>query len=163
MPQCRPLASPTLPSLQADLNARTTAFAQELNAFASSVGAPVEVRHFSSFWRITFTAEHLLQELLFPMMRQQGVHILDGFPSFMTTAHTDADIDAIKQAFRRAVVQLQRGRFLPTRDATPGVLFDANRPPVPGARLGRDRNGKPAWFVPNPDAPGKYLRIEDHV
>ena len=81
----------------------------------------------------------------------------------MTTAHTDADIDAIKQAFRRAVVQLQRGRFLPTRDATPGVLFDANRPPVPGARLGRDRNGKPAWFVPNPDAPGKYLRIEDHV
>ncbi len=151
------------PSLQADLTNKTTAFANELNAFTKSVGAPVEIRHFSSFWKITFTAEHLLQEQLFPIMRQQGIHILDGFPSFMTTAHSDADIDAIKQAFRHAVKQLQRGRFLPARDIAPGVLFDASRPPVPGARLGRDRAGKPAWYVPNPAAPGKYLRIEDHV
>lgn len=151
------------PALQSDLNARTTAFASELNAFAQSVGAPVEVRHFSSFWKITFTADHMLQELLFPMMREQGVHILDGFPSFMTTAHQDADIDIIKNAFMTAVKDLQRGRFLPARGVKPGVLFDAKRPPVPGARLGRDRDGKPAWFIPNPDAPGKYLRIKDHV
>lgn len=151
------------PDLQLNLNARTTAFANELNTFAQSVGAPVEVRHFSSFWKITFTAEHMLQELLFPMMREAGIHILDGFPSFMTTAHSDADIDAIKQAFISSVKELQRGRFIPAHGVKPGVLFDASRPPVPGARLGRDRDGKPAWFVPNPDAPGKYLRIKDYV
>jgi len=151
------------PDLQLNLNARTTAFANELNTFAQSLGAPVEVRHFSSFWKITFTAEHMLQELLFPMMREAGVHILDGFPSFMTTAHSDADIDVIKQAFMSSVKELQRGRFIPARGVKPGVLFDASRPPVPGARLGRDRDGKPAWFVPNPDAPGKYLRIKDYV
>jgi len=97
------------------------------------------------------------------MMRERVVHILDGFPSFMTTAHSDADIDVIKQAFISAVKELQRGRFLPAHGIKPGVLFDASRPPVAGARLGRDRDGKPAWFVPNPDAPGKYLRIKDHV
>jgi hypothetical protein len=30
---------------------------------------------------------------------------------------------------------------------------------MPGARLGKDPEGRPAWFVPNPDAPGKYLRV----
>ena len=33
-----------------------------------------------------------------------------------------------------------------------------SQPPVPDARLGRDRDGQPAWFVPDPAAQGKYLR-----
>jgi hypothetical protein len=37
--------------------------------------------------------------------------------------------------------------------------FDANRPPLPGARLGRDVDGKPAWFVANPSDPSKYLKV----
>ncbi|WP_346239113.1 amino acid adenylation domain-containing protein [Niabella insulamsoli] len=32
-------------------------------------------------------------------------------------------------------------------------------PPVPGARLGKDRSGNPAWFVPDGDTPGSYLQI----
>jgi acyl carrier protein len=30
-------------------------------------------------------------------------------------------------------------------------------PPMPGARLGRDRHGNPAWYVPHPEIPGKYV------
>jgi acyl transferase domain-containing protein len=33
-------------------------------------------------------------------------------------------------------------------------------PPVPGARLGRDAQGNPAWFVPDPNRPGKYLQVK---
>jgi acyl transferase domain-containing protein len=32
-------------------------------------------------------------------------------------------------------------------------------PPVPGARLGRDAAGNEAWFVPDPERPGKYLKV----
>ena len=32
-------------------------------------------------------------------------------------------------------------------------------PPLPGARLGRDAAGNEAWFVPDPDRPGKYLQV----
>jgi hypothetical protein len=32
--------------------------------------------------------------------------------------------------------------------------------PVAGARLGRDADGNAAWFVPDPERPGKYLRVE---
>jgi len=33
---------------------------------------------------------------------------------------------------------------------------------LPGARLGRDEHGRPAWFVPDPKRPGKYLKVESH-
>src|SRR3546814_1435839 len=40
--------------MQERLNGRVTAMADELNAFCAEVGAPVEVRHFSSVWKTFF-------------------------------------------------------------------------------------------------------------
>ncbi|MGF6709342.1 amino acid adenylation domain-containing protein [Luteibacter sp. W1I16] len=145
------------PALQATLNAKVTAMAEELNAFCASVGAPVHVVHFSSVWKTIFTEEHPLQDLLFAMMRSRGIHILDNFPCFFTTAHSEADFAAIANAFRESILEMQEAEFLPRRRET--ATFDAEHPPVPGARLGKDPEGRPAWFVPNPDAPGKYLRV----
>lgn len=34
---------------------------------------------------------------------------------------------------------------------------------VAGARLGRDERGQPAWFVPDPTRPGKYLKVDSHA
>lgn len=146
------------PQLQEQLNVHTSAMAQELNAFCREVGAPIEIRHFASLWRVTWLEDHPLQDLLFAMMRNRGVHILDNFPCFMTTAHTPEDIAVIKTAFKESVAELQEAEFLP-RSAAPAVLVDASKPPVPNARLGRDKDGKPAWFVPNPDAPGKFIKV----
>jgi acyl transferase domain-containing protein len=39
---------------------------------------------------------------------------------------------------------------------------DSRVPPVPGARLGRDAQGNPGWFVPDPNRPGKYLQVRTH-
>src|SRR3546814_193328 len=84
--------------MQERLNGRVTAMADELNAFCAEVGAPVEVRHFSSVWKTFFLEDHPLQDLLFAMMRSRGVHILDNFPCFLTTAHGEADFRKIIQA-----------------------------------------------------------------
>jgi hypothetical protein len=108
---------------------------------------------------VPITEDHPLQDLLFAMMRSRGVHVLDGFPCFMTTAHGDQEIAAIKKAFRESVVELQESRFLPARRDPAQDTFDAAQPPVPGARLGRDPEGRPAWFVADPQAPGKYQRL----
>jgi hypothetical protein len=43
--------------------------------------------------------------------------------------------------------------------ATAGGGPASSGPPVPGARRGRDAAGKEAWFVPDPDRPGKYLQV----
>ncbi|MHB9051482.1 MAG: aminotransferase class III-fold pyridoxal phosphate-dependent enzyme, partial [Thiomonas delicata] len=147
------------PALQQRLNAATTALADELSAFCREHGAPLEIRHFASLWRVAWLEDHPLQDLLFAMMRSRGVHILDNFPCFLTTAHSEADIAHIAGAFKDSVRELQESEFLPRHKSPVSVVFDAAKPPVPGARLGKDPSGKPAWFVPNPDDPAKYLKV----
>jgi hypothetical protein len=146
------------PGLQKRLNDRVTAYAQELNGFLRDVGAPIEIRHFASLWRTTFLEDHPLQDLLFAMMRSRGVHILDNFPCFFTTAHSEADFQFITRAYKESVLEMQQSGFLPGKPAAPVEVFDASRPPAPGARLGRDRDGTPAWFVPDPAESGKFRR-----
>lgn len=146
------------PGLQSRLNERVTAYAEELNRFLRDVGAPIEIRHFASLWRTTFLEEHPLQDLLFAMMRSRGVHILDNFPCFFTTAHSEADFQFITRAYKESVLEMQQCGFLPGKTAAPVEVFDASRPPAPGARLGRDRDGTPAWFVPDPAEKGKFRR-----
>lgn len=146
-------------ALQTQLNLHTAAMADELTAFCREVGAPIEIRYFASLWRVSWLEDHPLQDLLFAMMRSRGVHILDNFPCFMTTAHTHEDIALIKQAFKESVAELQEAEFLPRLARNDAAVFDSSKPPVPGARLGRDANGKAAWFVPNPAQPGKYMLV----
>jgi len=150
------------PDLQRRLNERTGQFIDELNQFVAEVGAPIELKGFASLWRITYTVDQPLGDLLFYMMRDRGVHIWDGFPCFFTTAHTEADFAHIAKAFKESVRELQEGDLLPGKPKQVARTFDANTPPVPGARLGRDQGGNPAWFVPNPADPGKYLRYEEN-
>ena len=147
------------PELQAQLNARVTAYAQELNAFCREVGAPIEIKQYGSLWRTHWLEDHPLQDLLFAMIRSRNVHILDNFPCYFTTAHTEADFKTIAQAYKDAVVELQEAEFLPRSSATPRTVMDPANPPVQDARLGRDAEGRPAWFVPDTERPGKYLKV----
>ncbi|MET0344165.1 MAG: amino acid adenylation domain-containing protein [Polyangiales bacterium] len=146
------------PALQQRLNDATTQMAQTLNSFFKSVGAPLEIRHFASLWKTFFTEPQPYGELLFCYMRDRGLHIWDGFPCFLTLAHGEREIAFIVDAFKESVREMQAGQFLPGGEQGTESL-DASQPPVPGARLGRDPQGNPAWFVPNPEAPGKYLRV----
>ncbi len=103
------------PALQERLNARTALLMDELNAFCADVGAPIKLVHFASLWKTGFTEDHPLQDLLFAMMRSRGMHILDNFPCFFTTAHTEQDFAAIAKAFKESVLEMQEAEFLPRR------------------------------------------------
>jgi glutamate-1-semialdehyde aminotransferase len=149
------------PKLQEELNQKTTAFVNNLNSFLEEVGAPIKIKHFGSLWKTFYTADQSFGDLLFFMLRDRGVHIYDGFPCFFTTSHTDAEYAYITKAYRESVLEMQEGGFLPERKvpAAPLVL-DASVPPQPGARLGRDPSGNPAWYVPHPSQPGRYVKYE---
>jgi glutamate-1-semialdehyde aminotransferase len=148
------------PDLQRALNAKVEAFASRMRAFVASVDAPIEIKQFSSLWRMVVAEDHAWGDLLCYMMRERGVHIWDGFPCFFTTAHSDEDFARIEQAFQDSVRELQEGGFLPGKKAPTTEKFDPKLPPTPGARLGRDGAGNPAWFVPHPDRAGQYVPYE---
>lgn len=99
------------PSLQERLNARTDRFVGELNAIARSNLVPLEIVNCGSlmFFRVLQGSKEA--SLLFYMLRERGVYILEGFPSYTSTAHTDADLDTVVGAFRDSVAEMQAHGF----------------------------------------------------
>jgi amino acid adenylation domain-containing protein len=137
------------PALQSALTTNTAAMADELSAWCAEVGAPIALRHFASLWRVSWLEEHPLQDLLFAMMRSRGVHILDNFPCFLTSAHSAEDIALIQRAFKESVAEMQESGFLPRR-ATVVAGFDYRKTQEEdGSVLARDVDGQPFWYVPD--------------
>ncbi|MBD2704307.1 amino acid adenylation domain-containing protein [Spirosoma sp. BT702] len=152
--------------LQQQLTKKTKRLADALNAKLERHELPLFVAQFGSLWKIKFKEDVVCGELLFTLMREKGIHIWDGFPCFLTTIHTNAEIDLIILHFSNSINELIDAGFFKGNSANTngekanGSTFVDNVPPVSGARLGRDRAGNPAWFVPNPDQPGKYLQVD---
>jgi acyl transferase domain-containing protein/glutamate-1-semialdehyde aminotransferase len=159
------------PSLQQNLNAKTDRFVAELVEYLHQMQAPVTVHNFGSLFMVKYTPDFAYGDLLFYLLRSNGVHIWDGRPCFLTTAHTDADLALVISAFKATITELQAGGFLttpsiaithsqPSASSVPnsnGKIH--NPPPQANAKLGRDPQGNPAWYVPDPKRPGKYLQI----
>ena len=119
--------------------------------------APVRITHFASWFCFNLPHDLPAGSLFFAYMRLKGVHIWEGRPGFLTTAHTPADVERVVAAFDETLAEMQAAGFLPAPEGGPSASAEA--PPVPGARLGRDAAGNAAWFVPDPDRPGKYLQV----
>ena len=151
------------PGLQQSLTAKTNWLADTLNAIIRRCQLPMSVVHFGSLWKVKWSEDVPYGELLFTLMREKGIHIWDGFPCFMTEAHTTAELETIVQRFIESVDELTKATFFPQITTDTSVVPTNDVPyassPVPGARVGRDLQGNPAWFIPNPEQPGKYLQV----
>ena len=151
------------PALQLELSHKAGELMSKLNSICLRLNVPVSIVGFGSMWKIRFDQEIPYSELLFTLMREKGIHIWDGFPCFVTESHTWAELDSIILAFEESLKLLISGGFLESKkdhSSDAGQKIPENMPPVPGARLGRDREGNPAWFIADPENPGKYLQVK---
>lgn len=153
------------PALQEGLNALTKRLADALNAICEKEGLPLHIPSFGSLWKIKFDYELAYGELLFTLMRLKGIHIWDLFPCFITAAHTNEDVDQIVSKFSESIYELIEAGFMPANKPEPVKVEPAKNglptePPVPGAKLGRDKDGNPGWFVTDANNPGKYLQVK---
>jgi glutamate-1-semialdehyde aminotransferase/acyl carrier protein len=153
------------PALQQDLNARSDDFAAELNRYFTKVRAPMHLVNCGSLLKLELQGTVPLGSLLYYVLRSKGIHIGEHRPFFFTTAHTVDDLTRIAAIFKESVWELQQAGFLLPPEA--GPAHEPSRgthlsqvAPLPGARLGRDPQGKPGWYVPDDTRPGKYLKIE---
>lgn len=154
------------PALQEELNKKGKYLAENLNAEIESRELPFFAANYGSLWKIKFHEEVPYGELMFTLMREKGIHVLDGFPCFITEAMTYADIDQIVHCFRESMDEMIQAGFFtrkapenPVAPSRPAVV-EASNPPVKGARLGKDQEGNPAWFIADDQNPGKYLQIQ---
>jgi hypothetical protein len=85
---------------------------------------------------------------------------LEGFPCFLTTAHSDEDIQKIIAYFEDSLTELKGVGLIPDYEhPATDENQDLNIPPAPGAKLGKDKEGNPAWFIKDEKNPGKYLQV----
>jgi len=94
------------PQLQERLAVRTAELAADLNALFARYGLTTRIETFASWFYFNIHSEHPLAPLLFQHLRLRGIHIQDGFPCFLTTAHSDADLNLIRQAFGDSLAEL---------------------------------------------------------
>ncbi|MBB2148390.1 polyketide synthase [Pedobacter gandavensis] len=153
------------PGLQSGLNEKTKYIADTLNGIIKQLDVPMFIAQFGSLWRVKFLEDYAYTELFFTLMRLKGIHILEGFSCFLTTAHSQEDIDKIIHTFEACLRELKAANFIPTY-IHPEVQEDIatkmntyNNPPLTNARLGKDKDGNPAWFIEDEQNPGKYLQI----
>ena len=98
------------------LNERAYRLAKELNQHFEGAGIPIHIQQCGSLFCITFTQESRYSSLLFYHLRDKGIHIWEGRPTFISTAHSDEDLAFIVRAMKESVEEMQRARFLPSAD-----------------------------------------------
>ncbi|MBB6598145.1 aminotransferase class III-fold pyridoxal phosphate-dependent enzyme [Luteimonas sp. MC1825] len=101
------------PALQDTVNRRTTYLTTELNGFFKERGLKIHIPHFASQMFIRVQEEGELATLLFFHLRARGIHVLENFPSYMTAAHGDDDVEAIIAAFKDSILEMQADGLLP--------------------------------------------------
>jgi glutamate-1-semialdehyde aminotransferase len=150
------------PAFQTGITDMTKRLADLMNSICKKNGVPLFVAQFGSLWKLKFKEEIPYGELVFALMREKGIHIWDGFPCFLTSAHTNKEVEIIAGKFEESVLELINAEFfVPAKEnvASNGKHIINEEPPLPGAKLGRDKNGNPAWFIIDPNRPGKYMRV----
>ncbi|MEO1014120.1 MAG: amino acid adenylation domain-containing protein [Pseudomonadota bacterium] len=106
------------PSLQQSVNAKTDRLAGALNDLFTERGVRFNLAHFASQMFLRTGGEGQLGDLFFYHLRERGVHILENFPSYMTAAHDDEDIDFVIDAARDSILEMEADEiFRPRGDA----------------------------------------------
>ena len=101
------------PQLQEDLSEKTGRLVARLNELFERGQVPSRIENFRSIFYFGFPPGERFASLLHYHVREKGIHIQEGFPCFLTTEHTEADLDCIVAAFRDSIQQMQEGGFLP--------------------------------------------------
>jgi len=148
------------PSLQTELNARSAAFAAALNDDFRAAGVPIEVVVFSSLCRFllagngSYLYQPLAMDLFFQAMVAHGVYIWEGRTCFLSTAHTDEDLQHIRLAARQSVAELLAAGFFagspaPRADLAPPFAAPFVPPPAaaPPATVPLSGAQRQLWMI----------------
>ncbi|MEU1018903.1 MupA/Atu3671 family FMN-dependent luciferase-like monooxygenase [Streptomyces sp. NPDC005898] len=116
------------PRLQERLNARTDHLADSLNAFFEAEEFALSLSHFGSMFRFEHRAD---MELLYHHLMLRGVHVWEWRNFFLSTEHTDDDVEFIVDAVKGSLRELRDAGFFRTKArATPAAAIPERKQPA---------------------------------
>ncbi len=102
------------PGLQEGLGARTEDMARRLDAAFHAAGVAARIGRFGSLFRFQFPAEPAWSrpvELFYAGLVEKGLYVWEGRNCFLSTAHTEADIDQIVSAVAGTAAEMAEAGF----------------------------------------------------
>ncbi|WPO74136.1 MupA/Atu3671 family FMN-dependent luciferase-like monooxygenase [Streptomyces sp. KN37] len=103
------------PRLQERLNARTDELAGTLNSFFEAEEFALSMSHFGSMFRFEHRAD---MELLYHHLMLRGVHVWEWRNFFLSTEHSDGDVEFIADAVKGSLRELRDAGFFRTKAKT---------------------------------------------
>lgn len=148
--------------LQQRLNHLTQGLVEALNAFFEDKQLPMRTVHYGSLFRFIFppSLKRIEANLFFYHLLERGIYCGEGRNCFLSTAHTEDDVQQIIQATQESITAMQAGGFLlppaSQRETAKGPFFS---PPLQSQahplsslkselpRAGMQEQGKPESFT----------------
>ncbi|HZF40917.1 MAG TPA: aminotransferase class III-fold pyridoxal phosphate-dependent enzyme, partial [Blastocatellia bacterium] len=97
------------PRLYEDLNARAHRLATALNQYFEQESVLFKVLQVGSLFRFQLPPRQPLLELFYYHLLEKGVYICETRNCFLSTAHTDLDVDHILRAVRETIEEMREG------------------------------------------------------
>lgn len=108
------------PELQEQLTARTTSMVARLNEFFERELFPIRVAQFASLFRFMFPADLEFADMLYFHLLDRGIFTRGwGDNCFLSTEHSDEDVERIIKAVQESCLEIRRGGFFPGVDRGP--------------------------------------------
>ncbi|MBT6069495.1 MAG: amino acid adenylation domain-containing protein [Proteobacteria bacterium] len=98
------------PALQQNLNNRMKVFADRVNTFFEGESLQLRIVFFGSIF--TFRGPGNL-EVFFYHLLEKGVYIWEWRACFLSTSHTDEDLDKVYTAIKDSIIEMRSGGFFP--------------------------------------------------
>ena len=98
------------PALYQELNQKTARFARKLDQFFEAEQIPIQTTTFGSLFRFTFKGN---RDLLFFHLLEKGIYIWEWRSCFVSTAHTDDDLDQVVERVKQSIYEMRQGGMLP--------------------------------------------------
>lgn len=116
------------PTLQQELARKVAAAAREVEGSLREAGLDVAVHPCGTWFSFILPSEARFGSLLFYHMREKGIHVLENYPCFFTTAHSDEDFQRVVAKFKESIEEMTRGGMWPA--SAKGALKEPVHTPV---------------------------------
>ncbi len=91
------------------LNQKTSEFVNELNQFFDREKVAIHIHHFGSLFRFNINLE---KEIFYYGLLEKGIYIWEGRNCFLSTEHSQKDLDYITDAVKKTVYEMKEAGFL---------------------------------------------------
>ena len=139
-----------------NLNKKGDDFAEEMNLFCKLSGIPMRMDNFGALMKPKWKCEVEYSDLLFLALKNEGIHVYDGFPWYINIVHKDEDLKFIIETTKKKLTELQALGFIPDISNKKDKLESKN-PPVENAKLLADDKGELGWYIE--DKNGKLEKV----